>query len=241
VIGVEPHSSLVALAQRRTRSLAHVRVLQATAQRVPLPDAHVDVVHARWAYFFGPGCEPGLRELERLVRRGGAAFVIDNDTTRSTFGAWFRRALPAYDSRAVERFWSSRGWQRETLDIGWEFERRATWRRWCGSSSAPSWPSASHRACRAQRGLRRQPVVAHLLSVRSCASWERGRRVVARLGPSGHRRAGRLSASGARLSVPRPSVRVHDEEQHSTASPLARCTGAASAAGRASRWVGPLR
>jgi ubiquinone/menaquinone biosynthesis C-methylase UbiE len=124
VIGVEPHSSLVALAQRRTRSLAHVRVLQATAQRVPLPDAHVDVVHARWAYFFGPGCEPGLRELERLVRRGGAAFVIDNDATRSTFGAWFRRALPAYDSRAVERFWSSRGWQRETLDIGWEFERR---------------------------------------------------------------------------------------------------------------------
>jgi ubiquinone/menaquinone biosynthesis C-methylase UbiE len=124
VIGVEPHSSLVAMAQRRTRSLAHVRVLQATAQRVPLPDAHVDVVHARWAYFFGPGCEPGLRELERLVRRGGAAFVIDNDATRSTFGAWFRRALPAYDSRAVERFWSSRGWQRETLDIGWEFERR---------------------------------------------------------------------------------------------------------------------
>ena len=125
VIGVEPHGDLVALAARRTRNLSHVRVLQASAQRVPLPDAHVDVVHARWAYFFGPGCEPGLRELERLVRRGGAAFVIDNDATRSTFGAWFRRALPAYDARAVERFWSSRGWQRETLDIGWEFERRA--------------------------------------------------------------------------------------------------------------------
>jgi ubiquinone/menaquinone biosynthesis C-methylase UbiE len=125
VIGVEPHGDLVALAARRTRNLSHVRVLQASAQRIPLPDAHVDVVHARWAYFFGPGCEPGLREIERLVRRGGAAFVIDNDATRSTFGAWFRRALPAYDARAVERFWSSRGWQRETLDIGWEFERRA--------------------------------------------------------------------------------------------------------------------
>jgi hypothetical protein len=58
------------------------------------------------------------------VRRGGAAFVIDNDVTRSTFGAWFRRGLPSYDAGAVERFWSSRGWQRESLDAGWSFERR---------------------------------------------------------------------------------------------------------------------
>jgi ubiquinone/menaquinone biosynthesis C-methylase UbiE len=125
VVGVEPHGGLVDLARRRTRDLAHVRVLQGTAQAVPLPDASVDLVHARWAYFFGPGCEPGLRELDRLVRRGGAAFVIDNDATRSTVGGWFRRSLPAYDPAAVERFWTSRGWQRDALDIGWRFERRA--------------------------------------------------------------------------------------------------------------------
>ena len=69
-------------------------VLPGTAQALPLPDASVDVVHARWAYFFGPGCEPGLAELDRVVRRGGTAFVIDNDPTRSTFGAWFRRGYP---------------------------------------------------------------------------------------------------------------------------------------------------
>ena len=63
MIGVEPHPDLVALARRRTRSLAHVSVLAGTAQAIPLPDASVDVVHVRWAYFFGPGCEPGLREL----------------------------------------------------------------------------------------------------------------------------------------------------------------------------------
>ena len=67
---------------------------QGTAQALPLPDASVDVVHARWAYFFGPGCEPGLAELARVVRRGGTAFVIDNDATRSTFGGWFRRGYP---------------------------------------------------------------------------------------------------------------------------------------------------
>ena len=52
----------MALARRRTASLPPVRVLEGTAQALPLPDASVDVAHARWAYFFGPGAEPGLRE-----------------------------------------------------------------------------------------------------------------------------------------------------------------------------------
>ena len=84
VIGVEPHADLVALAARRTRELTNVNVLRGTAQEVPLPSGTVDIVHARWAYFFGPGCEPGLAELDRVVRRGGIAFVIDNDGSRST-------------------------------------------------------------------------------------------------------------------------------------------------------------
>lgn len=125
VVGVEPHPDLVALARRRTRSLAHVRVEQGTAQALPLPDASVDVAHARWSYFFGPGCEPGLAELERVVRRGGTAFVVDNDATRSTFGGWFRRGYPSVDPVAVERFWSTRGWHRTPVDIGWSFGSRA--------------------------------------------------------------------------------------------------------------------
>ena len=62
VIGVEPHPSLVSLARRRTRGLARVDVREGVAQDVPLPAASVDVLHARWAYFLGPGCEPGLAE-----------------------------------------------------------------------------------------------------------------------------------------------------------------------------------
>jgi SAM-dependent methyltransferase len=125
VVGVEPHADLVALARRRTRRLPNVSVLQGTAQALPLPDASVDVVHARWAYFFGPGCEPGLAELDRVVRRGGTAFVIDNDATRSTFGSWFRRGYPEVDPPAVERFWSTRGWTRTPVDMRWSFSSRA--------------------------------------------------------------------------------------------------------------------
>ncbi|QFG23751.1 class I SAM-dependent methyltransferase [Actinomadura sp. WMMB 499] len=124
VVGVEPHAALAAAAARRARDAPNVTVRVGTAQALPLPDASVDVVHARWAYFFGPGCEPGLAELDRVVRRGGAIFIIDNDATRSTFGRWFRRGLPKYDPDAVERFWTRRGFAREPLTIRWRFDDR---------------------------------------------------------------------------------------------------------------------
>jgi SAM-dependent methyltransferase len=124
VVGVEPHSALVTLARRRTRRLAGVRVLHGSATALPLEDATVDVVHARWAYFFGPGCEPGLAELDRVVRPGGRAFVIDNDPTRSTFGSWFRRGYPSVDPGEVEGFWLARGWEQHRVETAWTFDSR---------------------------------------------------------------------------------------------------------------------
>ncbi len=125
VIGVEPHAGLAEAARRRTRNLPNVDVRQGTAQRLPVPDASVDVMHARWAYFFGPGCEPGLAELDRVMRRGGTAFVIDNDGSRSTFGRWFSESYPMIKAPEVERFWTAQGWHRTPLDMGWRFQSRA--------------------------------------------------------------------------------------------------------------------
>ena len=50
--------------------------------------------------------------------------MIDNDASRSTFGAWFRLGYPMVDPDEVERFWSGRGWTRVQVDMGWSFERR---------------------------------------------------------------------------------------------------------------------
>ena len=124
VVGVEPHPALAATARRRVRDLAHVDVRVGAAQALPVPSSSVDVLHARWAYFFGPGCEPGLREVERVLRRGGAAFVIDNDASRSTFGKWFRWEHPDYDTDAVDAFFARQGWTSHHRLIRWSFACR---------------------------------------------------------------------------------------------------------------------
>jgi SAM-dependent methyltransferase len=124
VTGIEPHPDLAAIARRRIRRLDDVHVLQASAASLPLPDASIDVMHARWAYFFGPGCEPGLAELGRVMRPGGRAFVIDNDPTRSTFGSWFRRGYPDVDHVGTARFWADQGWERHPVEMAWTFDSR---------------------------------------------------------------------------------------------------------------------
>lgn len=131
VTGVEPYPPLLAAARERLAEPRHagvaerIRVVEGVAQDLPLPDRSVDVAHARWAYFFGPGCEPGLAELDRVMRPGGAAFVIDHDATTSTFGSWFTREWPSYDAVAIERFWRRRNWNRIPVTVRWLMDSRA--------------------------------------------------------------------------------------------------------------------
>lgn len=124
VVGVEPHHDLAAIARRRIRRLENVRVVEGLADALPLEDASVDVAHARWAYFFGPGCEPGLAELHRVMRPGGTAVILDNDPTRSTFGGWFRQGFPDVDPAVVAAFWEGLGWSRVRVRTSWEFDTR---------------------------------------------------------------------------------------------------------------------
>lgn len=124
VIGVEPHPPLAVAARERAAKLGNVQVRAGQAESLPVASASIDVAHARWAYFFGPGCEPGLHELSRVMAPGGTAFVIDNDTTRSTFGGWFGRAFPERDPVALLRFWTRHGWTREPILTRWQMRSR---------------------------------------------------------------------------------------------------------------------
>jgi SAM-dependent methyltransferase len=121
VVGVEPHPPLVARA--RARGLPVVR---GGAAALPLPDDSVDLVHARTAYFFGPGCEPGLAEAERVLRPGGAIAIVDLDATAAPYGDWMRADIPHYDPVGAERFFARCGFSTRRIATRWVFDDRAT-------------------------------------------------------------------------------------------------------------------
>lgn len=126
VVGVEPHPPLVALARTRVADLANVQVLAGGAQRLPLPAAAADLVHARTAYFFGPGCEPGLLEADRVLRPGGTLAIVDLDGRCSPYGDWLRADIPHYDPDRVEDFFARQGFSCHRVATTWRFADRAS-------------------------------------------------------------------------------------------------------------------
>lgn len=123
VLGVEPDPILHPLAAARD---ARVTVLPGSAEHLPMPDQSVDVVHARFAYFFPPGVDAGLREVLRVLRPGGSLVVVDNDYRNGQFASLL--ALSPYttpDSADVsDGWWSARGATRTEVMSSWQFDRR---------------------------------------------------------------------------------------------------------------------
>lgn len=124
VVGVEPHPPLVARARARIGDLPDVHVLAGAAQRLPLPDSTVDLVHARTAYFFGPGCEPGLAEADRVLRPGGTLAIVDLDGRCPPYGDWLRADIPHYDPDGVEDFFARQGFSCHRVAAAWRFADR---------------------------------------------------------------------------------------------------------------------
>ncbi|WP_278313111.1 class I SAM-dependent methyltransferase [Lolliginicoccus levis] len=125
VTGIEPHPPLVEAARARASALGNVAVLRGRADDLPLPDASADIVHARTAYFFGPGCEPGIREALRVLVPGGCLLIVDLDATAGRYGEWMRADLPRYDPQAVEAFFDRQGFELVRVDTEWAFGSRA--------------------------------------------------------------------------------------------------------------------
>jgi SAM-dependent methyltransferase len=128
VIAVEPDPDLrIELMQRLAElRLARTSVIGASAEAIPLCDHSVDIAHARFAYFFGPGSDPGIAELQRILKPGGTAFIIDNDLRSGTFAKWVLTAYgtDVFDPDRIETYWLDQGFHIERLQSSWRFDTR---------------------------------------------------------------------------------------------------------------------
>src|SRR5262249_10578135 len=125
VFAVEPAPKMLRQLYARVAAtgFSNISIVTADAEAVPLPDGLVDLVHNRFAYFFGPvpgttnDCERGIREALRILKPGGLFFIIDNALASGQFAGilarygYVRGLDPAEAQRRNDDFYAARGFQ----------------------------------------------------------------------------------------------------------------------------------
>ena len=135
VYAVEPAPGMIRQFQARLAAhpCANVSLLATHAESIPLQDNCIDIIHSRFAYFFGrdSNCDPGIAEAKRLLKPGGHFFIIDNYLGRGQFAAFLDMAYGrnARMQQENEEFYRSRGFELTVVDSCWRVDDRETLRR----------------------------------------------------------------------------------------------------------------
>jgi SAM-dependent methyltransferase len=128
VIGIEPDPGIRAQAARAAVGVPRAEVAAGSAEHTGLADHSVDVVHARFAYFFPPGTDAGLTEVLRVLRPAGHLIMVDNDYRWGEFAellAAASRKPPRQVAATVDAWWRARGATRHELRSELRFTSRA--------------------------------------------------------------------------------------------------------------------
>jgi ubiquinone/menaquinone biosynthesis C-methylase UbiE len=120
VYALEPDPDALPILRGRIKSslASNVTVVPAGAGAIPLEDNCADVAYATWAYFFGPGSEPGLREVGRVVRPGGDIVVVQNYGRDELSRFW---ASMESECESWPPWFTEHGFSCQVVDTVWRF------------------------------------------------------------------------------------------------------------------------
>jgi len=116
ILGLEPHPRLLEMASAKTNR-GRAALIEGSAESIPLEDASVDTVVTTWTLCSIPNVDAALREMRRVLRRGGQLLFVEHGLApdeavrkwqhrltpiwkRLTGGCHLDRAIPELAERA---------------------------------------------------------------------------------------------------------------------------------------------
>ena len=95
VVGVDPSSELLAMAERAaaTAMPGRTRLLEASAERLAIEDRSVDTVVVTWALCSIPDPAAALAEAHRVLRPGGSLRFVEHGRSPDASVAWWQDRL----------------------------------------------------------------------------------------------------------------------------------------------------
>lgn len=122
ILGLEPHPKLRAMAEG-----AGLRVIQGSAEAIPLDGASVDTVVSTWTICSIPDADAALREMRRVLRPGGRLLFVEHGLAPDAgVQRWQHRLTPLWKhiaggchlDRDIPELIRSAGFKIERLDTG---------------------------------------------------------------------------------------------------------------------------
>jgi len=129
IIGLEPSPKLLDMANAAARkSQIPLRLIEGTAEAIPIEQQSVDAVVTTWTMCSIPEIQSALREMRRVLRPGGHLLFVEHGRAPEPGVRWWQDHLtPAWKhlsggchlNRAIEELIESAGFRIERLDRGY--------------------------------------------------------------------------------------------------------------------------
>jgi ubiquinone/menaquinone biosynthesis C-methylase UbiE len=129
VIGVDRSPKLLAMTRDRARAATvSVETIDASAERIPLPDATGDTVVTTWTVCSIHDADRALREMRRVLKPGGRLLFLEHGRAPDArVRAWQDRLTPLWRrcaggchlNRDIPRLVTAAGFRIEDVDAGY--------------------------------------------------------------------------------------------------------------------------
>jgi len=129
VIGLEPSPTLLAMARRVERTgFGPVKLIEGSAEAIPLKDASVDTVVTTWTLCSIPDAARALHEMRRVLRPGGHLLFVEHGRAPDPNVVWWQdRMTPVWKrlgggchlNRAIGTLIEDAGFQFDRLETGY--------------------------------------------------------------------------------------------------------------------------